>query len=182
MLANNNDSSMSRRDLVAAIGVGVAGLAVSLVAPTVAFAEDEINAEMTVDELWADAEAKALENGDPIFYRIKPHENPIPLGVKRTGTVSGGTTVGTIPDQITAVAVYDVNDSNRIWHFYDGWVHGTQSTVTNSYYDYTIADGGRSLVMNYTATLRNIFGFSQTFRIYASFGPSGGSFIRINYA
>lgn len=173
----NVASALSRRDFLVAAGLGVASFAAF---PQVAFADALPVRGKSADELWAEAVARAEANGDTVVYGLRPHAHPIPAGVKKTGRVSCADGVVGVPEQITAVAVYDVNDSNRIWKFYDAWVHGTQSTVSNLYFDYTIADGGRSLIVNYTATFRNYFGFSETLRIYASFGPSGGSYIQVS--
>lgn len=179
-MAPNEKSStgaLSRREFLAAAGFGIVSFAAF---PQVAFADTLSGSGKSADELWAEAVACAEANGDTVVYGLRPHAYPIPAGVKKTGRVSCADGVVGVPEQITAVAIYDVNDSNKIWKFYDAWVHGTQSTVSNLYFDYTIADGGRSLIVNYTATFRNYFGFSETLRIYASFGPSGGSFIRVS--
>lgn len=173
-------NELSRRQFVLAAGLGAAMLAAN---PESAFAAvaGEDAAEKTADELWAEAVAKAEKNGDPIYYNQIPHTNPIPQGKKVTGTASETTTVMGIYDRFYAVAVFDVNASNRIWKFYDGWVYAGSSSVVNQYYNYTIADGGRSLVMNYVVTMRNYLGFNQGFSMYASFGPSGSGYLRISY-
>lgn len=61
-----------------------------------------------------------------------------------------------------------------------GWVYGGSSSVEKQYYNYTIADGGRSLVMNYVVTFKNYLGISQGFSLYVGFGPSGSGYLRIS--
>lgn len=174
------ESAPSRRQFLAAAGVGAVMLAIN---PSKALAavEGQEVIEKTADELWAEAVAKAEKNGDPVYYNQIPHSNPIPYGRQVRGFAQESTFVSGIYDYISAVAIYDVNDNNRIWKLYDAWAYGGSSEVEHSYYNYTIADGGRSLVINFVITLRNYIGVSQSFSLYTSFGASGSGYMAISY-
>ena len=54
--------------------------------------------------------------------------------------------------------------------------------ITNSVVNYTKLDGGRTLAVNMTFTIKNYIKnymkFSSTYETYAEFSPSGGGWMR----
>lgn len=169
------DSNMTRRGFLAALAAGVATCALT---PAEAFASVEGVAvsSKSADELWQEALLKAAEEGSPVFENIQSKNGS---GILARSSVSGinkkNVTVGAVSDVLSAVAAYEVTSANRIGTVQDAWVHGTQSTATNCTYSYTKIDGTRTLAVRFTVTLRNIFGISQSFKVYSEYGTSGGN-------
>lgn len=169
------DSNMTRRGFLAALAAGVATCALT---PAEAFASVEgvTASSKSADELWQEAVLKAAEEGSPVFENIQSKSGS---GVLARSIVSDGNdknvTVGGVPDVLHAIAEYEVTSANRIGAVKKAWVHGTQSTATNCSYSYTKIDGNRTLAVRFTVTLRNIFGISQSFRVYSEYGVTGAN-------
>ena len=171
-------ASLSRRKFVELCGLGMAGIiASSAIAPKQA--EALTGNASDPDQLWNQALIKAEFQGAEVHENITPHQNPVPRS-SITATAQGSTTVGVVPDTITAVAIFEAS-GNQITTLYDAWVYGTQSSVANSYYSYVILDGGRTIAVKHTATLQNIFGISQGFKIYSEYYYTGTGWLSISY-
>lgn len=187
---------LSRKDFIAAMGVSAAGLLAAASLPTPALASEQnvkqpsiLNASTNfrittveeIEEMWE----KALENAEAHGGEVSlndPHPSMptiVPLS-SVSATVQADIVIGAIPDVVYLLARYESNGS-RISQVYDKYAYGFQSSCEFGTYSHVIADGGRTLVINATVTLRNIVGFAQSLRLHGEFGPNGGNYLSAAY-
>lgn len=192
-------SSISRKEFLVALGVSAAGVIATVSSPNIAFAEGEsagsspfapantehfrIVTEEEIDRMWEEAIANAKATGGEIVLN-EPHPSTPPIVPynRVSATVQGSTTVGGIPDNIYLLAVYENSQNQtRISKVYDKYAYGFHSTCEHGTYSHVIGDGGRTLIVNATVTLRSAAGLAQSFRLHGEFGPKGGSYLNIAY-
>ncbi|WP_326454524.1 hypothetical protein [Adlercreutzia shanghongiae] len=111
-----------------------------------------------------------------------PVDPPIVPRSRISAQVQANTTVGGIPDIIYLLAIYEnKQNQTRISTVYNKYAYGFHSTCENGTYSHVIADGGRTLIINATVTMRNTAGFAQSFRLHGEFGPKGGNYLNVAY-
>lgn len=192
----DSQASLSRRDFFGFASVGVAGVALTFVAPAIAFAEAgqsdsrhlpevdstrfAIVSERRIDQMWEEALTKARAEGAEIALN-DPH--PLVASFASvSATVQASVTIGGVPDVIYLLASYEnSSDSTRITKVNNKYAYGFYSACENGSYSHVLADGGRTLVINATVTLRNGVGFAQSFKLHGEFGPTGGNYLTAAY-
>ena len=198
-MMNEAKNSMSRKEFLSAIGIGTAGILMSSAVPATAFASTatgdeqslpevdpsqfQIVSEEEIDRMWADTLANARATGAEIVLD-EPHPDGFPLMPRSAVSATGqaNITVGGVPDVVYLLASYENSQNGtRISRCYNKYAYGFWSTCENGSYSHVIADGGRTLVINATVTLRNGVGFAQSFKLYGSFGPTGASYLSASY-
>lgn len=190
---------VTRREFLRSVGVGVAGIAMCGIVPSTAFADVatgsesslpkvdpagfKIVSEKEIDRLWAEALENAKATGGEIVLD-DPHPVGIPIAPYSSvsATVQANITIGGVPDIVYLLAVYEnKQNQTRISQVYNKYAYGFYSTCENGTYSHVIADGGRTLVINATVTLRNGVGFAQSFKLHGEFGPTGGNYLSAAY-
>lgn len=195
----NTASSISRKEFLIALGAGAAGIVAAASSPDTAFAEEKladsspfapadiehfrIATEEEIEQMWEEAVANARATGGEVVLN-EPHPSAPPIVPynRVSATVQGGTTVGGIPDNVYLLAVYENSQNQtRISKVYDKYAYGFHSTCEHGTYSHVIGDGGRTLIVNATVTLRSAAGLAQSFRLHGEFGPKGGNYLTIAY-
>lgn len=192
---NASKSIISRKSFLCTATLSALGLIAGIAEPPSAFANEggipqhansaefEIVPEEEINRLWESALEKARQNGDEIVLNKPLPESmkPVPYSTI-SATIQAGVMVGALPDVVYVLARYENKlNATRISKVYDVYAYGFQSTCEHGSYSHTIADGGRSLVVNATVTLRNTIGLAQSFRLFGEFGPTGGNFLKASY-
>lgn len=191
--------SISRKEFLIAMGISAAGIVSVAASPDTAFAEEgstasspfapadttrfRIVTEEEIDRMWEEAVANAKATGGEIVLN-DPHPDspPIVPHTRISAQVQGNTTVGGVPDIIYLLAIYENSQNQtRISKVYDKYAYGFRSTFERGSYNHVIGDGGRTLIINATVTLRNAAGFAQSFKLHGEFGPKGGNYLSIAY-
>ena len=182
-----NSNYLSRRSFLQKTNLATVGLAT--LSPSIAQASIEgetTTPEGTNTKLWADAVAEAKQNGYPIFYNCEDDiYHFIPANKKVSYKLEGDTSISGRPEHISAVAYYTVTDDRkRIVRMTDLVIYATASEVKSKKYDYILADGGRTLIVNCDLVLRsNYLGISQRFSLHMEYPrTNSGGFMRIEYA
>lgn len=198
-MTNEVKKSISRKEFLSAVGISAAGVLMSGAVPATAFADaladdesslPEVNpaqfqivSEEEIDRMWADVLANARATGAEIVL-----DEPQPDGIPMTpysavsATVQANTTVGGIPDVVYLLANYENSQNGtRISRCYSKYAYGFHSTCENGTYSHVIGDGGRTLIINATVTLRSGAGFAQSFKLHGEFGPNGGNYLTAAY-
>lgn len=191
----DSKSAISRKNFICAVGLGALSIAAGIATPSLAFADEasipsytngadfEVVPEEEIDRLWEDVLARARQNGDEIVLN-RPHPSSlqsVPYS-SVSATVQANAVIGAVPDVIYILARYENRlNATRIGQVYDIYAYGYQSTCERGSYSHVVADGGRSLVVHATVTMRNIVGLAQSLRLFGEFGPTGGNFLKISY-
>ncbi len=180
--ANGASSLVTRRTVLCAAAASLIGAA----APKSLWAdvdkrvgEDDPREALTAQELWAQAVEKAARENAPVFYDLEPKSSNIVPYAYKSGRNTQNIVVAMQPDVLSALAAYEVS-GNKITSFYDAWLSLTTGSVAHCTYSYALIDGSRTLAVNYTATLKNYLGFSESFDVYSEFGVSGGTWMTVS--
>lgn len=181
--------TVTRKEFVKA---GIAGILAATLAPSPALADSTSDSNLrdtlfneggTAQELWSIALAQAREEGSAVFFdEVYPRDVASATRVSSvTGRGDAIITVAGQPENVIAIAVYSVSSENRIISLQDAWLSCTASQVGHTYVSHTIIDSGRTLAVNYVASITNYFGFNQVLEVYAEFGPSGSARVTANW-
>lgn len=192
--------TISRKKFLSTAGAGAVGLLICGATPITAFADTatsstqkvfpetnpeqfQIVSEEVIDQMWANDLANARSTGaEVVLNEPHPSKTPILPYSAVSATVQANITVGGIPDIVYLLASYENSQNGtRISRCYNKYAYGFYSTCENGSYSHIIGDGGRTLIINATVTLRNGIGFAQSFKLHGEYGPNGGNYLTAAY-
>lgn len=184
-----SSKAVTRREFVKA---GLMGALATTLIPSSALADSMPSSSLrdtlflgggTAHELWSITLAQAQEEGSPVFFDEVYPGDAAPATRASNVTGRGDVTIFVAgqPENVVAIAIYSVSSENRITSLQDAWLSCTASQVGHTYVSHTIIDSGRTLAVNYVASITNYFGFNQVLEVYAEFNPSGGARVTANW-
>ncbi|MCI2051246.1 MAG: hypothetical protein LKJ82_05240 [Atopobiaceae bacterium] len=140
----------------------------------------------TAHELWIQAMEEAERQGEPVISIPESYFSLDTISPLRRGRsyVSAKAScflpVAAQPEVVYEIATFSTSGSDIeiIDQVYGCYITGFSGEITNSVVHYTKLDGGRTLAVNMTFTIKNYVKFSSTYETYAEFSPSGGGWMR----
>ena len=158
-MANAKRYGITRRHFLESTGLLLGGM---LVAPHPALAEVngnedliEIEGSAEAREKWQEALEKAAAEGVPVYSGTDCPEitTPVPFATVKTVSASKQVMIGAIYDTVIISANYGVN-GKRITPFNWAKIVCSAGSVSESNYNYSISDYGRTAAVRYHAVIK----------------------------